>query len=241
MSSTPTLFMIFRRGIPLSGVALSLVAIWFHPVCLGWALIVAAALILETWTTFSTGGLSLSKRWSTVRWDGYLLRVLRPLFRLLKLEERWLLSFCAWNNQRVSRAFRTKRANKAIVLLPRCVQLSKCKASVVENIQSCFRCGKCVVEDAAQAALKYNWDVKIASRSHLAYLEARKSQPDIIIAIACSDRLVKGLLKLPEIPSYTIPLELPRGMCVDATFDFQYLSQAMSALAEPRPVSNIQP
>ncbi|MDR0498529.1 MAG: DUF116 domain-containing protein [Holophagales bacterium] len=241
MNTTPTFFLMFRRGIPLIGIALSLMVIWIYPASLGWALLAAVALAAEAVATFGTGGSYLVNRQTTIRWDGYWLQVLRPLFKSINLEDPWLRSFCAWNNRRVSSALSAKKAHKVILLLPHCIQLTKCKSHVVENLQSCFRCGKCVVENAATAALKYNWDVRISPRSRAAYAEARKSRPSLIIAIACPDRLVKGVTKLSEIPSYTIPLEMPHGMCVDTTFDFHRLSQAMITFAELRSTSKIQP
>ena len=203
-------------------------------------MIVAVALLAEVGTTFYIGAPYMAKRSAITRWDGYWLMFLRPFFKFINLEDRWLRSFCAWNNHRVSKAFKTKRVGKAIVLLPHCAQLVSCKALVVEDISYCFGCGQCVIDAAARAALKYNWDVRVSPRSRAAYSEARKYSPDIIIAIACPDRLVKGLLKLPEAPSYAIPLGLPHGMCVNTTFDFQHLFQTMRALAENRPIAKIQ-
>ncbi len=45
--------------------------------------------------------------------------------------------------------------------------------------------------------------------------------------MSCSDRLLKGLTKLPEIPVYAISLELPHGMCVDTGFSVPHLMAAM--------------
>jgi len=241
MKDTPTFFLFFRRGIPLLGIAMSLILILVYPASLGWALLAAVALAAEVSSAFNTGGLYPLKRQTTARLDSYWLRALRPVFKSLNFEEPWLRSFCAWNNRCVSGALSKTKVSKVVVLLPHCIQIVECGAQVAKDLQACFRCGKCVVDSAATAALRYNWDVRVSPRSRAAYAEARKSRPDLIIAIACPDRLVKGLLKLYEIPSYTIPLELPHGMCVNTTFDFQRLSQVMTTFAEPRTVSKIQP
>jgi hypothetical protein len=103
----------------------------------------------------------------------------------------------------------------------------------VEDLHSCSECSKCIIKNVAAAAQKCNWDIRVAPRSHLAYNEARKYSPDIVVAVACTDRLVKGLTRLPEVPSYAIPLDLPHGMCVNTTFDFQRLLQVMDTIAEP--------
>jgi hypothetical protein len=47
--------------------------------------------------------------------------------------------------------------------------------------------------------------------------------------------LLKGLIKLPEVPVYAIPLQLPHGMCVDTTFSVPHLQAVMEALVKPKP------
>ena len=211
------------------------------PDYIGWALIASIAILADLQSTFNSGGLYLAKRRGIVRWDSHWLQVLRPFFRVLRLEDKWLLSFCAWNNQRVWKALAGRQSLTALALLPHCVQSIKCSAKVVEDVQSCTRCGACMIEGIADAAQKCGWDVKIAPRSREAYAEARKSRPDIVIAVACPDRLAKGLFKLPEVPSLAIPLELPHGMCVDTAFDFQGLASAMAHFPSQAQAPKIQP
>jgi len=241
MDTTPTFFLLFRRGLPILGMLVSIAGILLYPGALGWILIVCTALAADLMSTLYGGNLYLTKRLALLRRDGRWLQALRPLFRAFDVEGRWLRSFCAWNNRRVSRALMAKKAQRVVILLPHCVQAINCGAPVIENLQSCFRCGKCVVGEAAHAALECNWDTRLSPRSRIAYSEARRSHPDLVVAVACPDRLVKGLIKLPETPSYTIPLELPHGMCIDTTFDFQHLARAMDTFAEPRKAPKIQP
>jgi hypothetical protein len=234
-------FLLFRRGIPLAGIALSVAAAVLFPSYVGWALVAAMAILADLQSTFNTGGLYLAKRSSIVRWDGHWLQALRPFFRGLRLEDKWLLSFCAWNNQRVQKALLGKSSMNALLLLPHCIQFIKCSARIVEDLQSCTRCGACMVGRVADAAQNCRWDVRVAPRSRAAYLEARKARPDVVAAVACPDRLVKGLVKLPEIPSLALPLALPHGMCVDTALDFPDLSLAMSTFPKQAPEPNIQP
>jgi len=240
LMDTPTFFLLFRRGLPALGAFLSMAVIPLYPSALGWILIICTALVAELVTTFCAGNPYLARRQTLLARDGLWLQALRPLFRALGLEGRWLRSFCAWNNRRVSRAFTAKKAQRTVILLPHCIQTISCGAPVVENPRSCFRCGKCAVDGAVQMALERNWDIRLSPRSRAAYSEARKSHPDLVIAVACPDRLARGLIKLPEMPSYAIPLELPHGMCVDTTFDLRRLAQAMNAFAEPGHATKIQ-
>ena len=48
---------------------------------------------------------------------------------------------------------------------------------------------------AARCSWSRGWDSRITNRSHKAYREAREYRPDLIVAVACADRLLKGLAK----------------------------------------------
>jgi hypothetical protein len=244
MNSTPRLFLFFRRGIPLLGIALSLALAATRPASLGWALIASVALMAELGATFHSGKLYLSKRPAIILWEGYWLKMLRPILGLFGLEEALIRSFCEWNNQRVLDALQEKKHVKKLkpmLLLPHCIQATSCKAPVADNLQSCHRCGRCAAESVADGAAKMGWHAIISPRSRAAYADARKFHPNIIVAVACPDRLVKGLVNLPEIPSFAIPLELPHGMCIDTAFDIERLSAIMDAFAGEGRAQNIQP
>ncbi len=227
-------FLLVRRGVPVLG-ALALLALGMaEPAGLGWCLLGVVALLAEVRPTFLRGKAYLDLRTSITRWDGVWVRALRPLARRLKAEEAWVLSFCAWNNRRVREALGKRKARRALVLLPHCVQMARCRAEVQEDLAKCYECGLCPVGDLLPLQLQHAWDTRITNRSHKAYQAAREFQPDLIVAVSCHDRLFKGLTKLPQIPSYVIPLDLPHGMCVDTTFSVPHLMAAMDALVEPR-------
>lgn len=228
----PGLFLAVRRGLPLGLSAMALVAALLEPMGRGWYLLLAVAFLAEVGPTFRRGRRYLAHRATITRWDGFWVRAFRPLFRTLGREEAWLLAFCDWNNLRVREAFETRPAQRALVLLPHCIQLARCKAEVVEDLSACYKCGLCPVEDVLEGTLTRQWQTRLSNRSHKAYREAREYRPDLIVAVSCTDRLLKGLTKLPEIPSFVIPLALPHGMCVDTTFPVPHLMAAMEALVE---------
>jgi len=241
MNPTPALptenyrtFLLVRRGVPLLGALLLLALAAVEPVGRGWYLLGAVALLAEVRPTFRTGKAYLDTRGSILRWDGHWARALRPLARLLRMEEAWILSFCGWNNVRVRGAFRQRKARRALVLLPHCIQMARCKADVLQDLGKCYECGLCSVGELLPLQLANGWESRITNRSHKAYREAREYRPDLIVAVSCSDRLLKGLTKLPEVPSYVIPLELPHGMCVDTGFNVPHLMAAMALLVEPK-------
>ncbi|BDU76828.1 DUF116 domain-containing protein [Mesoterricola sediminis] len=237
-SGNRRLFIAVRRGVPLGLAALLLIFSLLEPVSTrsfqGWMVLGAALLFGEAWPTFKRGRTYLKARPAIVRWDGGWVYALRPLFRRLGLEEAWILGFCDWNNLKVAEAFRERKARKALVLLPHCIQMARCKADVVTDLSTCYACGLCAVGDLLPLRLQQGWDVRLSNRSHKAYRDARAFGPDLIVAVSCSDRLLKGIVKLPEVPCYVIPLALPHGMCVDTSFSVPDLMTAMAGLVEPR-------
>ncbi|HJW73483.1 MAG TPA: DUF116 domain-containing protein [Geothrix sp.] len=240
--ASSALFLVIRRGIPLALAALSVVLAAAHPGARGWWLLVGAAGLALAWPSFLRGQAYMNKRLSVARQDALWALVFRPLARFLGLEDVWILSYCAHNNQRVQESFAQHRARRALILLPHCIQMARCKADVLEDLQTCYDCGLCPVGDYMQGLLLNRWEGRISNRSHKAYREAREYRPDLIVAVSCTDRLLKGLVKLPEIPCYVIPLSLPHGMCVDTQFSTPLLFSAMEALVDPRrPASEVQP
>jgi len=235
------LFLLVRRGLPLGLALAGLGAALLEPLGRGWYLLVAMAALAEVWPTFRPGSDFLRTRRASIRWDSAWARALRPLARLLGREEAWVLSFCAWNNRQVRMHFQSHRAKRALVLLPHCIQASNCKAAILEDLGHCYSCGRCPAGDVLASVLEARWNCRINNRSHKIYRDAREFKPDLIVAVSCSDRLLKGLVKLSEVPSYVIPLALPHGMCVDTTFSVPHLRAAMETLVEPLREEKVQP
>ena len=236
------LFLAVRRGIPLLVAVVALLAAAFHLEGRGWWMLACVAGLAAAWPTFLAGPAYLRSRPAIMRWDGLWALAIRPAARWLGQEDAWILSFCAWHNHRVREAFRDRKARRALILLPHCIQMARCKAGILDDLQACYDCGKCAVGDYMNAALGGRWEGRITNRSHKAYREAREYRPDLIVAVSCTDRLLKGLIKLPETPSYVIPLSLPHGMCVDTDFSVPHLMAAMEALVQPvAPPAKVQP
>lgn len=228
------LFLCVRRGLPLGAAGLAFAGAALHSGGRGWWLLAGVGAITAAWSSFLRGEAFLRNRSTVMRQDTLWAHAFRPLARWLGQEDTWILSFCGHNNQRVREAFVHHRARRALVLLPHCIQMARCKAPILDELESCYDCGLCPVGDYMNAALLNQWEGRITNRSHKAYREAREYRPDIIVAVSCTDRLLKGLTKMPEIPCYVIPLALPHGMCVDTDFNVPHLYAAMDTLVEPR-------
>jgi hypothetical protein len=235
------LFLWVRRGLPLALAAIAFIGAALHDASRGWWILGGVAALAAAWPSFLRGKGFLRKRTAILHQDSLWANAFRPMARWLGLEDAWILSFCGYNNRRVREAFSTHRARRALILLPHCIQLAHCKAPILDDLQACYDCGLCPMGDYMNAVLLHHWEGRIFNRSHKAYREAREYRPDLIVAVSCTDRLLKGLMKLPEIPSYVIPLSLPHGMCVDTDFNLPYLFAVMETLVEPRrPPGEIQ-
>jgi hypothetical protein len=78
----------------------------------------------------------------------------------------------------------------------------------------------------------------VAFRSHIAFAMARREQPDLIIATACDDRLIKALRSVPEIPAVLAPLSSMERPCINARLDLQWIeNQLRRACGATEPVS----
>ena len=236
------LFLWVRRGIPLAAGSAFLLWAALHPGARGWWLLGAVTALAAAWPSFLSRAAYLRNRAAIMRQDGLWAYAFRPLARWLGQEDAWILSFCGYHNRRVREAFAGRRARRALVLLPHCIQLARCRAPILEDLTSCHDCGLCPVGDYMLASQLARWEGRITNRSHKAYREAREFRPDLIVAVSCTDRLIKGLTKLPEIPTYVLPLTLPHGMCVDTDFSVPHLMAAMEQLVQPvPPPAQVQP
>lgn len=203
-----------------------------------WYLILSITSLLAIELSMREGERYIASHSSIMRVDLFFLDALRPIFKLIKREEVFLMSFFRWNNEKVYKCFVDSKSKKTLLLLPHCIQWSNCTAPILEKMASCYNCGLCHIENLVEDTVQEQWDVRITNRSYKAYIEAMKTNPDLIVAVSCTDRLLKGVRKLLNYPSFLIPLELPFGMCVDATFNYDHLTSAMSLLAQRRNTNN---
>ncbi|MFZ9834899.1 MAG: DUF116 domain-containing protein [Holophagaceae bacterium] len=229
------LFKVLRLGIPFSSLVASLyLFVVTQDNYASWFLILSIISIILMELGMREGDRYIASHSSVMRVDLFFVDIFRPFFKLIKNEETFLMSFFKWNNEKVSRSFVNTKSRKTLLLLPHCIQWSNCTAPILEEMSSCYNCGSCHIETLVEDSVQEQWNVRITNRSYKAYIEAKKSNPDLIVAVSCTDRLLKGVRKLSSYPSFLIPLELPFGMCVDATFNYNHLSSAMSLLAHRR-------
>jgi Flp pilus assembly CpaE family ATPase len=83
----------------------------------------------------------------------------------------------------------------------------------------------------ARLCREHGIEALVAFRSHIAFEMARTRRPDVIVATACHDRLLKALRNVPDIPALLAPLPAMGRPCRDAGVDLDWLQQQLVLLA----------
>ncbi len=159
-------------------------------------------------------------------------RLLRPFGRA----EHDLIAWLARRqNQRVARHLKASPARRILLIMPRCVKKSGCRVDVQQGLDECLTCLGCPLGDVALICQRHQVQALVAFRSHIAFEMARTRKPDVIIASACHDRMVKAWRSVPDVPALLAPLAGMERMCVNATLDLPWLEQQVASVAAGRP------
>ena len=154
--------------------------------------------------------------------------ILRPFG---SLEERYIAKLVTDNNRRVAQHLAGRPAQKVLLIMPRCVKKVGCRVDVQASQQECLTCMECPLGDVAVACERHGLQALVAFRSHIAFDMARREKPDVIVATACHDRMIKALRSVPECPALLAPLAGMERMCVNATLDLEWLEEQLELVA----------
>jgi hypothetical protein len=188
----------------------------------------AAAYLAGLLLPFSRGTVRVRLRAYALWVDRVVLRTVLRAARLVgDKTDPILRSFVQANNAAVRAHYRARKPDNVMVLLPHCVVWTRCPKKVVKDLAACKECDLCQMEEILGIADRASLPVGIAIRSVEAYIQAREMGPDLTIAVACDDRLVKGITRVPEIPAFGLPLHLPEEGCHDNLVDLPGLHAAL--------------
>jgi hypothetical protein len=146
-------------------------------------------------------------------------------------EQRLIVRLVEDQNRRVERHLARHGAGTVLLILPRCVKPRSCRCDVRVSLAACTACEECQLTPVARLCDELGVRALVAYRSHHAFDIARRERPDLILASACHDRLVKALRSVPEIPALLRPLTGMERMCVGARFDATWLSTQLRRCA----------
>ena len=122
-------------------------------------------------------------------------------------------SFIALNNQLVKAKKLRVAPDKALILLPHCIQLFDCDIKITGDVDRCIRCGKCDISGLAEAAKKRGIDIAVATGGTLARKLIVERRPKFILAVACERDLTSGIRDSYPLPVIGVLNHRPNGPC----------------------------
>src|SRR3990172_1551099 len=137
-------------------------------------------------------------------------------------------SFVHFNNSLMRVIKKGSRNERLLVLLPRCIQNSKCKQKVAEDINNCKDCGKCVITEFKALSKEYRFHVSIDTGGSLARKMIYEIKPSTILAVACERELVGGIQDTDSMRVLAIPNWRPDGPCKNTKVDMGKVGDALS-------------
>ncbi|PLY01984.1 MAG: hypothetical protein C0623_04620 [Desulfuromonas sp.] len=122
-------------------------------------------------------------------------------------------SFIALNNQLVRAKRLRVPPEKALILLPHCIQLFDCDIKITGDVGRCVQCGKCDISGLSEAAGKRGIDIAVATGGTLARKIIVERRPKFILAVACERDLTSGIRDSYPLPVIGVLNHRPNGPC----------------------------
>lgn len=175
----------------------------------------------------------------TSRFRGITIQLFLPLMtllgRLLRIPKETIrISFIKVNNELVSSERGQYNSHEILLLLPHCLQNSRCNRRLTYDIAHCNRCGKCPIDQLLTLSEQYGIRIAIATGGTIARRIVVQNKPKLIIAVACDRDLSSGIQDTYPIPVYGVLNQRPHGPCLDTLVDLQRIEAAITRfLASP--------
>ncbi len=142
-------------------------------------------------------------------------------------------SFIRVNNELVLSETGRFKPSEILLLMPHCLQKSKCKIRLTYDINNCKRCGKCPITGLLELSDKYGIYLAIATGGTIARRIVVQRRPKIIIAVACQRDLASGIQDTYPLPVYGVLNQRPHGPCLDTLVPLEHLEKAIRRFLDP--------
>lgn len=213
-----------------------------HPV-----LPVVFGIVLGLLALFLVGGLSLlvltlltgRDLFFSQRLRGAVIKYLFPgiisLGRLVGVDRDTLQqSFIALNNQLVRAKKIRVTPDKAMILLPHCIQLFDCDIKITGDVNKCIRCQRCDISGLAEVARKRGIDIAVATGGTLARKLIVDKRPKFILAVACERDLTSGIRDSYPLPVIGVLNYRPQGPCFNTKIVLPEVEKALDEHVLPQ-------
>ena len=210
-----------RLGLsPLETIVFTVIFIILTLLISSWILI-----LMTTHQKIKPRGLRLYSTWMLFHIYFYLAKWLSKLF--LQKKSTLLESFLNFNNEIVLTHMSEMHSQNILLLLPHCLQNSKCKIRITSDIIECQECGACDIAKVKGILNKYSLRAVVASGGSLARKLIQDTNPDVIIAVACHRDLTDGVRDSWRYPIYAVLNERPKGPCFETTVSISTIEFAI--------------
>ncbi|MBN2140012.1 MAG: DUF116 domain-containing protein [Desulfovibrionaceae bacterium] len=212
-----------------------------HPYA-GWVLgaAVGALIVFLSWSSL---GLVLNVLLGRTfpfarRFRGMSIKLFLPLITLLgrllgMSKEKIRSSFINVNNELVLSEAARYRPEEILLLMPHCLQNSRCDRRLTYNIHNCKRCGKCPIAGLLDLQEKYGVHLAIATGGTIARRIVVQTRPKMIVAVACERDLSSGIQDVYPLPAYGVLNMRPHGPCLDTQVALQDVEEALLKFLDP--------
>lgn len=166
------------------------------------------------------------------RFRGLTVKLFLPLMVLLGKalgikKQSIMHSFISVNNELVRAEAGRYTPDQVLLLMPHCLQNSKCDRRLTYDINNCVRCGKCPIAGLLDLHDKYGVNLAIATGGTIARRIVVQMRPRMIIAVACYRDLASGIQDTFPLPVFGVLNERPHGPCLDTTVAHFLLEEAL--------------
>ncbi len=120
---------------------------------------------------------------------------------------------------------RRVKPEKMLVILPHCLQSSKCSIRIRNGLEDCQQCGSCNIGHIKQLAQTLGVQVALATGGTSARKIILDTKPEFVIAVACERDLSSGIMDVKGLPVYGILNKRPNGPCKDTFVDLNELEE----------------
>ena len=166
-----------------------------------------------------------SVRHVTIRLFFPLMELLAKVVRMERKRVRH--SFIKVNNELVLSSGIQCEPRQLLVLLPHCIQSSRCTHRLTYHIDNCARCGACPLKDVLNLRDTYGVQVAIATGGTIARRIVVQARPKLIVAVACERDLSSGIQDTHPLPVFGVINERPNGPCLDTFVSIRRLESAI--------------
>jgi hypothetical protein len=149
-------------------------------------------------------------------------------------QEKVRASFVQVNNEMVTAEGRRYSPDEILLLMPHCLQNSRCKYRLTYNISNCRRCGECPISGLLSLKEEYGVHLAIATSGTIARRIVVQTRPKIILAVACERDLASGIQDTYPLPVFGILNQRPHGPCLDTNVDLDQVRYWLNYFLKPR-------